>query len=155
MQSIRNVFARNGSGKKLCNFFLGRFTLRYLYILHALYHVSPRTCTFGLARCDDIGKRSKSVSHSFRPEWNDVNIVRALIFIAKAALDDPRTTHVLFATESCIPITSLCYAASVITASKDCTNRQCNHGERLNMGKSFISAYNGRSERCTRFDERT
>ena len=77
--------------------------------------------------------RSKLIAISHRPNWNDVRIVKAMLSLIEEALKDQRTTHVVFGTESCIPI---CPLSQV-------------HMER---GKSYLSFY-GKSH-ATRFDER-
>ena len=61
----------------------------------------------------------------------------------QALNSNQKTTHVLFCTESCIPITSLQSAAKAIV------------GDDLQLDYSFLSAFNGSSSRCTRFDERS
>lgn len=77
--------------------------------------------------------RSKLITISHRPSWNDVRIVKAMLSLIEEALKDPRTTHVVFGTESCIPICPL---------------------DQVHMehGKSYVPYY-GKSQ-ATRFDER-
>jgi hypothetical protein len=77
--------------------------------------------------------RSKLIAISHRPSWNDVRIVKAMLSLIEEALKDPKMTHVVFGTESCIPICPL---------------------DQVHMenGKSYVSFY-GKS-RATRFDER-
>ena len=89
--------------------------------------------------------RSKTISKCYKPEWNDVRIVRAMLALAEEALQDQRTTHVLFATESCIPIATLGAVAKRIV-----TNNKGN----ADWNRSFVDAYGRNSTRCTRFDER-
>lgn len=80
--------------------------------------------------------KSKLIPISHNPSWNDIKVVQAMLSLIEFALKDQRTTHVMFVTESCIPITSL--------------YELCNY---LEHGKSYINAYNRDSNRCTRFDE--
>ena len=89
--------------------------------------------------------RSKTISKCYKPEWNDVRIVRAMLALAEEALQDQRTTHVLFATESCVPIATLGEVAKRIV-----TNNKGN----ADWNRSFVDAYGRNSSRCTRFDER-
>eukprot|EP00559_Dactyliosolen_fragilissimus_P001754 CAMPEP_0184861786 /NCGR_PEP_ID=MMETSP0580-20130426/6400_1 /TAXON_ID=1118495 /ORGANISM="Dactyliosolen fragilissimus" /LENGTH=248 /DNA_ID=CAMNT_0027359413 /DNA_START=598 /DNA_END=1344 /DNA_ORIENTATION=- len=63
-----------------------------------------------------------------------------MLALAKEALSDKYTTHVLFATESCIPIATLPEIAEKL--------RMYNNGK-----CSFVDAYNSHDTRCTRFDE--
>lgn len=116
--------------------------------------------------------KSKTLSYSYQPNWNDVRVVRAMLALLDQALQDSRTTHVLFCTESCIPITSLFEAARTLildpphTSSKDANDSNASNGEtktetrtnknecyKTNMNRSFIHAYDGKSPNCTRFDE--
>lgn len=80
--------------------------------------------------------KSKLIPISHNPSWNDVKVVQAMLSLIKYALQDKRTTHIMFVTESCIPITSL--------------YEFCNY---LDHDKSYVDAYNRDSNRCTRFDE--
>jgi len=82
--------------------------------------------------------RSKIIGITFRPEWNDVKLVCAMLSLAKEALKNGSTTHILFVTESCIPISTIFEVAYFLRNFK---------------GRSFINAYNNYSDRCSRFDE--
>jgi hypothetical protein len=101
------------------------------------------------------------LAKSYRPNWNDVRIVQAMLATAGEALKrDPKTTHVLFCTESCIPITSLQEAAETLAfPNRDkpitANGTAAQHTETPCLDYSFVSAYNGSSSRCTRFDERS
>jgi hypothetical protein len=77
--------------------------------------------------------RSKLISISHRPNWNDVRIVKAMLSLVEEALKDAKTTHIVFGTESCLPICPL--------AEVD-----------MHHGKSYVSYY-GKNQ-ATRFDER-
>ena len=70
---------------------------------------------------------------SHRPSWNDVRVVQAMLSLTAEALKDPKTTHIIFGTESCIPIAPL-------------------SAVRLETGKSYMAYYG--KDGCTRFDER-
>jgi hypothetical protein len=102
--------------------------------------------------------KSKLRTKSYKPNWNDVRIVQAMLATAEEALTDEKnttndkTTHILFCTESCIPITSLQDAAHALLFSCDDDTRI---EKEPNLDYSFVSAYNGTSSRCTRFDERS
>ena len=89
--------------------------------------------------------RTKTISKCYKPEWNDVRIVRAMLALAEEALQDQRTTHVLFATESCMPIATLGAVAKRIVI---------NNKGNADWNRSFVDAYGRNSPRCTRFDER-
>mmetsp|Transcript_27890 Transcript_27890/g.56428 ORF Transcript_27890/g.56428 Transcript_27890/m.56428 type:complete len:274 (-) Transcript_27890:2050-2871(-) len=90
--------------------------------------------------------RSKTIAKSYKPDWNDVRIVRAMLALAEEALKDGKTTHILFATESCIPIGTLAEVARRVVVDED--------SGKLNWDRSFVDAYGRDSSRCTRFDER-
>ena len=54
---------------------------------------------------------------SYKLEWNDVRVVRAMLHLAHLALDDDATaaaTHVLICTESCVPIATLDEISSLL-----------------------------------------
>ena len=95
--------------------------------------------------------RSKTISKCYKPNWNDVRIVRALLALAEEALADKRTTHILFATESCLPIATLGEVAKRIVVEQGGQNKQKSN---INWDRSFVDAYGRNSSRCTRFDER-
>lgn len=115
------------------------------------YHTTPVTKTRGKASAEmyihakspstikSVFVQSKTIATTFRPEWNDVRIVRAMLALAKEALQEPATTHILFVTESCIPIATVLEVATELRNFKEC---------------SFMDAYGGDSTRCSRFDER-
>lgn len=81
--------------------------------------------------------KSKLISISHRPDWNDVRIVKAMLSLAEEALKkDTRKqmpTHIVFGTESCIPI---CPLADVI----------------VKHDTSYVQYY-GKNQ-ASRFDER-
>ena len=61
----------------------------------------------------------RTLARSFCPEWNDVRIVRAMLALASAALEadrDARISHVVFGTESCVPVVSLRARARIAAA---------------------------------------
>mmetsp|Transcript_24896 Transcript_24896/g.25340 ORF Transcript_24896/g.25340 Transcript_24896/m.25340 type:complete len:241 (+) Transcript_24896:715-1437(+) len=70
-----------------------------------------------------------------------------MLALAQQALKDKRTTHILFCTESCIPITTLNEAAIRLNSPSSIS------GNINLMDRSFVDAYDGKSSRCTRFDE--
>jgi hypothetical protein len=76
--------------------------------------------------------RSKLISISHKPNWNDVRIVRAMLSLIDEALKEERMTHIIFGTESCLPICPL-------------------HQVVIKCGTSYMSYYG--KERATRFDE--
>lgn len=97
--------------------------------------------------------RSRAIAKCYNPEWNDVRIVRAMLALAEDALRDERTTHVMFVTESCIPIATLAEVASrIVVVEEDGANGAA--ASKLNWDRSFVDAYGRDSTRCTRFDER-
>ena len=95
--------------------------------------------------------RSKTISKCYKPNWNDVRIVRAMLALAEEALTDKRTTHILFATESCIPIATLGEVAKRIVVEQSGQDKEKSS---INWDRSFVDAYGRNSPRCTRFDER-
>ena len=92
--------------------------------------------------------KEKTIATTYRPEWNDIQIVRAMLALASEALKDERTTHLIFVTESCIPIATLYHVARVVLFnSKGPSTTQ------LQPNRSFIHAYNRHGPQCSRFDE--
>ena len=106
------------------------------------------------------------ISHN--PNWNDVKVVKAMLsLIEYALLKDEKTTHIMFVTESCIPITTLdglasflrtdgsyrCSSSSNSGSSSDSGSGSINGGEDAYEFCSFLNAYSRQSPRCTRFDE--
>eukprot|EP00804_Cyclotella_cryptica_P011309 CCRYP_007793-RB/>CCRYP_007793-RB protein AED:0.13 eAED:0.15 QI:101/0.33/0.25/1/0.33/0.25/4/0/477 len=64
--------------------------------------------------------RSKTLAVTHRPNWNDVRIIRAMLSLLEVALRDERTTHILFCTESCIPVVTMKEAARSILLDEPC-----------------------------------
>ena len=64
--------------------------------------------------------KSKLLPFSHTPNWNDVRVIRAMLSLLQQALQDDKTTHVLFCTESCIPIVTLGEAARSILLDEVC-----------------------------------
>jgi len=64
--------------------------------------------------------KSKLLPFSHTPNWNDVRVIRAMLSLLQRALQDANTTHVLFCTESCIPIATLGEAARSILLDEVC-----------------------------------
>ena len=90
-----------------------------------------------------------------------------MLSLLEAALSDERTTHVLFCTESCIPITTLKEAAKSILLDQVCAWNEDDHAAdssqattsndangRPHWDRSYVDCYDRNSHRCTRFDER-
>jgi hypothetical protein len=107
--------------------------------------------------------RSKTLPITHRPSWNDVRIIRAMLSLLEAALCDERTTHILFCTESCIPVVTLKEAARSILLDEPCVWEEIQGGnsdqptvaqERVNWDKSYVDCYDRSSQRCSRYDER-
>jgi len=90
--------------------------------------------------------RSRTLDRSYRPDWNDVRVVRAMLALLAEALGDARTTHVLFCTESCLPVASLEEVARVVVGGED--------DDLFYPQRSFVDMYGRGSPRATRFDER-
>jgi hypothetical protein len=82
--------------------------------------------------------KSHLIPISHNPNWNDIRIVQAMLSLATYALKDD-ATHILFVTESCIPVSTLEELGEEI-------RKQGNE-------KSFVNPYGETSSRCTRFDE--
>lgn len=51
--------------------------------------------------------KSKLVKTGIRPEWNSPEVIRAMLALLSAALEDPSNGRFIFVTESCIPIYDL------------------------------------------------
>ena len=108
--------------------------------------------------------RSKTIAKCYKPEWNDVRVVRAMLALAEEALEDSRTTHALFCTESCVPIATVAEVAERVVLGKkpDKNIDPCKVQEKdkdyethiPNWDRSFVDLYGKDSSRCTRFDER-
>jgi hypothetical protein len=61
--------------------------------------------------------RSHLITEHLSPEWNSPEVVRAMLAVLKAAINDVSPCErYIFATESCIPICSLDCAASELFA---------------------------------------
>ncbi|KAL3796709.1 hypothetical protein HJC23_010009 [Cyclotella cryptica] len=105
--------------------------------------------------------RSKTLAVTHRPNWNDVRIIRAMLSLLEVALRDERTTHILFCTESCIPVVTMKEAARSILLDEPCVCEETsseNPEERvangsINWDRSYIDCYDKNSHRCSRFDE--
>lgn len=82
--------------------------------------------------------KSHLIPISHNPNWNDIRIVQAMLSLATYALKGD-ATHILFVTESCIPISSLEELGEEI--------------RKQGYEKSFVNPYGETSSRCTRFDE--
>ena len=89
--------------------------------------------------------KSKLIKKNYRSNWNDVRIIRAMLALATEALRNSLTTHVLFATESCIPIATLSEVAIELLGRNE---------PHQNKHRSFVDAYKATSKKFTRFDER-
>jgi hypothetical protein len=48
--------------------------------------------------------RERTLDCSFRPKWNSVEVIRAMLAVLAKALEDPCNQRFIFATETCIPI---------------------------------------------------
>jgi hypothetical protein len=77
--------------------------------------------------------RSKMLKISHNPNWNDVRVVHAMLGLVEEALKNAKVTHIIFGTESCLPICPL-------------------HEVELKIGSSYVQSYG--KEHCSRFDER-
>jgi Core-2/I-Branching enzyme len=76
--------------------------------------------------------RAKLLRISHSPNWNDVRVVHAMMSLVEEALKNPKMTHILFGTESCIPICPL-------------------NEVQLQHGRSYVRCYG--QDQCSRFDE--
>jgi hypothetical protein len=65
--------------------------------------------------------QSKLLPFSHVPNWNDVRVIRAMLSLLQRALQNEQTTHVVFCTESCIPVVTLGEAARSILVNEVCT----------------------------------
>jgi len=117
--------------------------------------------------------RSKTIPISHKPNWNDVRIIRSMLSLTTAALRDDRTTHILFCTESCIPVATLKETVQSILLNeespwvetmegeRDATAGEANelvYGKRRGMphwDRSYVDCFDRNSPRCSRFDERS
>ena len=151
--------------------------------------------------------QSKLLPFSHVPNWNDVRVIRAMLSLLRQSLTDDghdddnrnnnvssgggdnngakkkkKATHVLFCTESCIPIATLGEVAKSILLNEVCVWKGREHedeegkvaeevaGEQTekqsavqqqqqqkhkgpNWDRSYIHCYNQNSSQCTRFDE--
>jgi hypothetical protein len=84
--------------------------------------------------------KSRLIPISHNPNWNDYRIILAMLSLAEHAIkDEPKTTHIMMVTESCIPIATMEEIATIILKE--------------GLQRSFLDAYDINSPRCTRFDE--
>lgn len=51
--------------------------------------------------------KSHTLSHSFLPEWNSPEVIRAVLAVITDALESPETGRLVLGTESCLPIRTL------------------------------------------------
>lgn len=60
--------------------------------------------------------KQRTLSYSFNPEWNSPEVIRAMLAVLRAAIDD--TKHVnarfIFGTESCVPVCTLQQAGEAL-----------------------------------------
>ena len=108
--------------------------------------------------------KSKTLPITHRPNWNDVRIIRAMLSLIEMALKDENTTHILFCTESCVPVVTLKEAAASILLDKPCIWEENSNAsnldtptfssESIDWDRSYVDCYDGNSHRCSRFDER-
>lgn len=107
--------------------------------------------------------KSKTLPITHRPDWNDVRIIRAMLSLLDAALKDVNTTHILFCTESCVPVVTLREAALSLLLDEPClweedgdasSTKQKANGVHINWDRSYVDCYDRNSSRCSRFDER-
>ncbi len=102
--------------------------------------------------------KSKCIPISHNPNWNDIRIVKAMLSLIEYALkDDERTTHIMFVTESCIPIATINELAQFLR-EKGRTKVVDGDGDGDDDDAdgswcSFLDTYGRGSVRCTRFDE--
>lgn len=92
----------------------------------------------------DSWLKSVCLSVSHNPNWNDIRVVKAMLSLIQSALKDNRTTHIMFVTESCIPVSTIDELANYLREEGISGDRCC---------CSFLDAYGRDSARCTRFDE--
>ena len=115
--------------------------------------------------------QSKTIPISHKPNWNDVRIVRALLSLIQTALrSNEHTTHLLFCTESCIPIATLKESVRSVLLDEICpwvvgdeegtttlTNQpkkeDIRRQSKIDWDRSYVDYYNRDSPQCTRFDE--
>ncbi len=114
----------------------------------ASIHIHAKTPS---AISNDSWLKSKLIPISHNPNWNDIRVVQAMLSLAKYALEDAtegtRITHIMYVTESCIPLTTMGELAYMIR------RKEIDLGVESNMGLSFVDAFGRDSPRCTRFDE--
>jgi hypothetical protein len=92
---------------------------------------------------NDSWLKSKLIPISHDPNWNDIKVVQAMLSLIEFALKTKETTHIMFVTESCIPIAPLDSLASLLRRYGTGEDNCC----------SFMDYYSRESPRCTRFDE--
>ncbi len=113
----------------------------------ASFHVHAKTPS---AISNDSWLKSKLIPISHNPNWNDIRVVQAMLSLAKYALEGTegtRITHIMYVTESCIPLTTMGELANMIR------RKEADLGLESNTGLSFVDAFGRDSPRCTRFDE--
>ena len=59
------------------------------------------------ARISSKWVQDRTLSHSFLPEWNSPEVIRAMLLLMNEALKDDTCERFVFGTESCIPIYNL------------------------------------------------
>lgn len=62
--------------------------------------------------------RKRTLDHTFSPEWNSPEVIRAVLAVIKDALQNPDTGRLVLGTESCLPIMTLKEAGDLLFAEE-------------------------------------
>ena len=84
-----------------------------------------------------------------------MRVIRAMLSLLQRALQDPRTTHVLFCTESCIPIVTLGEAARSILLDEICEWKELEKNGHKDAAASSISNHGKKEEENSSLNQST
>jgi hypothetical protein len=89
--------------------------------------------------------KSRLVESELLPEWNSVEVLRAMLLLLSRAVEDTSVGRVLFATESCVPVCSLQAMGDALFAEDvswlACRHKAQNLWEQAACFQSVDSAY--------------
>ncbi|GMH53212.1 hypothetical protein TL16_g01400 [Triparma laevis f. inornata] len=91
---------------------------------------------------------------SCAPKWNDYLIVAGIIELLKAAMTDPCVTHCIVVTESCVPLLRF---VDLYRNLLEINGTPTNGTEEVisRPFKTYMSHYDVKSPRCTKFDSQS
>lgn len=83
----------------------------------------------------DPGFRESLIAESVPTEWGNISLVRAMLALLRAGLEDPTLTHFCFVSESCVPIRPADDLLEVLTLDPRSRFRSRSSTHMLALGK--------------------